>query len=175
MRVKYISHLFSYYTITVCSCTSPAQYKAAHFLPFRKRAARYFIFCSYFLFCDAEVLVALVLYGLFEGCLVNGDCKVTVTAVPLDLQAIALDEFFDDVLGDISGLKGIKLEELLRDRLAMAACKAAVKGGMSLTEGEVKTLLADMDGNAGLKCPHGRPAVVRLTKYEIEKMFKRIV
>ncbi len=105
----------------------------------------------------------------------NGDCKFTVTAVPLDLQAIALDEFFDDVLGDISGLKGIKLEELLRDRLAMAACKAAVKGGMSLTEGEVKTLLADMDGNAGLKCPHGRPAVVRLTKYEIEKMFKRIV
>ena len=57
----------------------------------------------------------------------------------------------------------------------MAAGKAAVKGGMSLTEGEVKTLLADMDGNAGLKCPHGRPAVVRLTKYEIEKMFKRIV
>ncbi len=105
----------------------------------------------------------------------DGDCTFTVTAVPLDLQSISLDEFFDGVLHDISGLRGIKLGDLLRDRLAMAACKAAIKGGMRLTEEEVKTLLADMDGNAGLKCPHGRPAVVRLTKYEIEKMFKRIV
>lgn len=103
------------------------------------------------------------------------NCMFSVSAVPIDLQFIALDEFFDGILRDISGLRGIKLKEILRDRLATAACKAAVKGGMQLNEDEVRTLLKDMNGDAGLKCPHGRPVVVRLTKYEVEKMFKRIV
>ena len=103
------------------------------------------------------------------------NCMFSVSAVPIDLQFIALDEFFDGILRDISGLRGIKLKEILRDRLATAACKAAVKGGMQLSEEEVRALLKDMNGDAGLKCPHGRPVVVRLTKYEVEKMFKRIV
>lgn len=105
----------------------------------------------------------------------EGISDFTVTAVPVDLQDITLDKFFADVLHDVSGLRGIKLAEILRDRLAMMACKAAIKGGMSLTEEEVKQLLKDMNGDTGLKCPHGRPAVVKLSKYEIEKMFKRIV
>ena len=105
----------------------------------------------------------------------QGTCDFTVTAVPVDLQNISLDKFFDEILRDISGLRGIKLTDILKDKLAMSACKAAVKGGMQLTEEEVKKLLADMDGDTGLKCPHGRPAVVKLSKYEIEKMFKRIV
>ncbi len=103
------------------------------------------------------------------------ECVFSVSAVPTDLQSIAPDEFFDGVLRDISGLRGIKLKELLRDRLAMAACKAAVKGGMRLSEDEVVALLREMDGDAGMKCPHGRPVVVRMTRYEIEKLFKRIV
>ena len=98
-----------------------------------------------------------------------------VSGVPLDLQDISLDAFFGDILSDITGLRGIKLTELLKDKLAMAACKAAVKGGMRLSDEQVKKLFEMMDGNMGLKCPHGRPVVVRLTKTEIEKMFKRIV
>ena len=99
----------------------------------------------------------------------------TVSAVPLDLQDIALDAFFADILSDTSGIREIKLVDLLKDKLATCACKAAIKGGMSLTEEEVKALLKEMNGNTGLKCPHGRPAVVKLSKVEIEKMFKRIV
>lgn len=75
----------------------------------------------------------------------------------------------------MSGYRAIKLEELLKDKLATAACKAAVKGGMDLTREEVDELFRLMDGNLGLKCPHGRPVVVRMTKTELEKMFKRIV
>ena len=55
------------------------------------------------------------------------------------------------------------------------ACKAAVKGGEKLTPEEAKGLLLDMDGDMGLKCPHGRPAVVKVKKSELEKLFKRIV
>ena len=82
---------------------------------------------------------------------------------------------FDGILGEIGIYRQIKLEELLKDKLASAACKAAVKGGKELTSAEVNTLFRLLDGNMGLKCPHGRPVVAKLTKKELEKMFKRIV
>ena len=104
-----------------------------------------------------------------------GDTSFKISAVPLDLQSINLSVFFNDILGDISGFRSIKLEDLLKDKLATSACKAAVKGGMDLTQEEVDRLFEMMNGDMGLKCPHGRPVVVRLTKTELEKMFKRIV
>lgn len=98
-----------------------------------------------------------------------------VYAVPLELQSIDLGKFFNDILAEINGYRAIKLEEILKDKLASAACKAAVKGGMDLTRGEIDELFALMDGDMGLKCPHGRPVVVKMTKKQLEKMFKRIV
>ncbi len=98
-----------------------------------------------------------------------------ISAVPVDLQDIDLKKFFNEILGDVSGFRSIRLESLIKDKLATAACKAAVKGGMDLSETEVNELFKLMDGNMGLKCPHGRPVVVRMTKTELEKMFKRIV
>ncbi len=105
----------------------------------------------------------------------NKENVFEVSEIPVDLQNINLDAFFNDILGDVSGYRAIKLEHLLKDKLASAACKAAVKGGMDLTREEIDALLTLMDGDMGLKCPHGRPVVVKLTKTEIEKMFKRIV
>ncbi len=110
-------------------------------------------------------------FDIEEGA--NG--KFDVYAVPVDLQGIDLARFFNELLGDVSGLRAIKLEDLLKDKLAMAACKAAVKGGMDLTKEEIDSLFALIDGDMGLKCPHGRPVVVKITKTELEKMFKRIV
>ena len=104
-----------------------------------------------------------------------GDKSFRIFAVPLDLQNINLASFFSDILSDISGYRAIRLEELLKDKLATAACKAAVKGGMDLTREEIDELFRLMDGDMGLKCPHGRPVVVRMTKSQLEKMFKRIV
>ena len=98
-----------------------------------------------------------------------------VSAVPLDLQEIDLSSFFNELLKDVGSLRAVKLSELLRDKIAMTACKHAVKGGMDLTESEKEKLFTMLHGDMGLKCPHGRPIAVKLTKYEIEKMFKRIV
>lgn len=103
------------------------------------------------------------------------DCIFSVTQIPLDLQNIDLDKFFHRVLSDMAGYKSIRLEELIRDKLASDACKAAVKAGMDLTREEVDRLFALMDGDMGLKCPHGRPVVVKMTKTQLEKLFKRIV
>lgn len=98
-----------------------------------------------------------------------------VDEVPSDLQDINLKDFFDEILASLGSYKEIKIEEVFKDKLATTACKHAVKGGMQLTEQEVEGLLKMMDGDMGLKCPHGRPVCVTLTKREIEKMFKRIV
>jgi DnaD/phage-associated family protein len=105
----------------------------------------------------------------------DGETSFKVYAIPVDLQKIDLAAFFNDILGDISGYRAIKLADLLKDKLATAACKAAVKGGMDLTQSEIDKLFSMMDGDMGLKCPHGRPVVVKMTKTQIEKMFKRIV
>ena len=98
-----------------------------------------------------------------------------VDEVPADLQDINLEEFFCDLMSDLKGLKEISLEEMLKDKIAMTACKHAVKGGMALSGEEVDALFKMLKGNMGLKCPHGRPVCVALTKKDFEKMFKRIV
>lgn len=104
-----------------------------------------------------------------------GTSTYRVDEIPADLQDIDLKDFFNEILADLGNYKEIKLEDVLKDKLATTACKHAVKGGMELTEQEVKNLLKMMDCDMGLKCPHGRPVCVTLTKREIEKMFKRIV
>lgn len=98
-----------------------------------------------------------------------------VDEIPADLQEINVKNFFDEILSNIDELKAIKLEEVFKDKLASTACKHAIKGGMQLTDREVNELCIKMEGDVGLKCPHGRPVCVALTKREIEKMFKRIV
>ena len=98
-----------------------------------------------------------------------------VDEVPADLQDINLKNFFDEILANLGSYKEIKIEEVFKDKLATTACKHAIKGGMQLTEQEVNSLLKMMDGDMGLKCPHGRPVCVTLNKRDIEKMFKRIV
>ncbi len=104
-----------------------------------------------------------------------GDTSVRVSAVPAQLMGMDLDAFFAEVLSSMESLRAIRLADLLKDKLATAACKAAVKGGECLSEEEVRALVARMQGDMGMKCPHGRPAVVTMKRSELEKLFKRIV
>ncbi len=98
-----------------------------------------------------------------------------VTELPLDLHRIDLINFFNTILADINNYRKIKLVDIMRDKLALTACKAAIKGGMDITRPEIDALFKMMDGDMTLKCPHGRPVVVKKSKKEFEKMFKRIV
>lgn len=105
----------------------------------------------------------------------TGKNTFSVSGVPTDLMGIDLEAFFGEIIGEADGYRGIKLEEILRDKLATAACKAAVKGGDDLSQAEIDELFRLIDGNLGLRCPHGRPVVARVSKTELEKLFKRIV
>lgn len=67
-------------------------------------------------------------------------------------------------------------QELVKERLMQTACKHAIKGGEAITKEEIKDLLElFLNGEVPLTCPHGRPVIVRITKSELEKMFRRIV
>ena len=98
-----------------------------------------------------------------------------IDEVPADLWNIDIKEFFTEILSRIDELKEIKLEDVLKDKIATTACKHAIKGGMNLTDDEIEALMKMLDGDLGLKCPHGRPICVTMTKKDFEKMFKRIV
>lgn len=98
-----------------------------------------------------------------------------VSAIPTFLVNMDINAFFDDVLADLNELKTFTLNDLLLDKLAQKACKSAIKAGDKLSELEIEALLNKLKENIGIKCPHGRPVVIKITKLEIDKWFKRIV
>lgn len=105
-----------------------------------------------------------------------GERTYKISAVPAIVSDIDFNKFFGLFLEEKLGKNKLTEAELVKDSLMQMACKSAVKGGDDLTKQEVNKLLADMSkSNIVLFCPHGRPVVVRITKTEIEKWFKRIV
>lgn len=98
-----------------------------------------------------------------------------VTTIPLILAEIDLQAYFEEILINLN--KFVKKPiDVIRDKFATMACKAAVKGGQNLTTNEISTLVNTLkDEKTTLLCPHGRPVVIVFEKKQIEKMFKRIV
>lgn len=104
-----------------------------------------------------------------------GDNTFKVSALPVLIADLNIKEFFDDLLFDLNNLKNIELTDLLKEKIAQKACKAAIKSGDKLDEEDIKIIMTRIKGNLGLKCPHGRPIAVKITRAEIDKWFKRIV
>lgn len=102
------------------------------------------------------------------------DC-IKISAIPLCLTDIDLDRYFAEILSDNGRSKNILDRHQAKESLMQKACKAAVKGGDRLTENEVEKLLDALDSDMELRCPHGRPILLRYTRREIEKRFSRIV
>lgn len=89
----------------------------------------------------------------------NIDCKQML----IDL----LDGLVDDHKGDL---------EMITEKVATMSCKAAVKGNNPLSFQEAEALMQElMQAENPYNCPHGRPTLIVMTKYEIEKKFKRIL
>ena len=106
----------------------------------------------------------------------SGALSVTVSAVPV-LNGQTLNEsYLHAVLATLEEQGKDPKSTLLKEKLMQTACKHAVKGGEPVAEEEIRSLLTEfLSGNVPLTCPHGRPVVVRITKTELEKMFRRIV
>lgn len=108
----------------------------------------------------------------FEG---FGSNSVILRAVPAG-ESGNIRELFMEVL-DFLMKNGRNKNSMPADEtLFMMACKAAVKANYSLGEPEIRTLLERLSRVENpYTCPHGRPSAIKLRKYDLEKMFKRIV
>ena len=96
--------------------------------------------------------------------------------MPYDLFSFHIKDLFEEILTQMleSPIKG--LPQIIREKIASMACKAAVKGNNSLTLKEADMLIEQLlELDNPYNCPHGRPTIIAMTKYEIEKKFKRIV
>ncbi len=96
---------------------------------------------------------------------------VAVASIFVDCK---FDKLFKNILQSVD-LDYMDSNKLLSERIAMIACKHAVKAGDKLSDLQIKTILEQLYENRHLQCPHGRPISVEMTQKEIEKMFKRIV
>ena len=100
-----------------------------------------------------------------------GDGAILVREVPSDINAEdtvpTLEEFAENLRA------GRSLEEKRENLLHTMACKASIKGGWTSDPAELRVLVEKVQSGEVKYCPHGRPVAVRLTKYELEKMFKR--
>jgi DNA mismatch repair protein MutL len=105
------------------------------------------------------------------------DDKYVLTGIPFVMRGITTWSFFNELLDKLSDIPrqvtGLYEEKL--EQIAVIACKAAVKGNERLDFAEAKSLIEQiLKLENPFTCPHGRPTVIRMSKYEIEKMFKRV-
>lgn len=99
-----------------------------------------------------------------------------IRAVPSGILDISEKEVFISMLDELDD--GTKINEInvIHDRIATKACKAAVKGNMHITYTEAEELFRELLSlDNPYNCPHGRPTIIEMTKTEIEKKFKRII
>lgn len=105
-----------------------------------------------------------------------GSNEIAIRTVPLDLYGQNEKEMFLSLLDELCSDMPRGRQELIYEKIASMSCKAAVKGNNRLSEEEVKALIGElMTLDNPYHCPHGRPTIISMTKYELEKKFKRII
>ena len=105
------------------------------------------------------------------GCEDFGGGTVLVREIPADLPADAAEATLEEFAEQLR--TGRSPEEKREALLHTMACKASIKGGWVSDPAELQVLVEQVERGAIKYCPHGRPVAVKLSKYELEKMFKR--
>ena len=105
-----------------------------------------------------------------------GGNEYAVRAVPDNLFSLAKKDLLMELIDGLSDESMGKNVESIYDRIATMSCKAAVKGNNELSFAEADKLINELlKLENPYNCPHGRPTIVAISKYEMEKKFKRII
>ena len=105
-----------------------------------------------------------------------GGNEYALSGIPSDFSEAEPKNLLTEILDDIADASHKNTPETIKDRIATMACKAAVKGNNKLSPAEAEALLRKlMELENPYNCPHGRPTMITMSKYELEKKFKRIV
>ena len=105
-----------------------------------------------------------------------GGKEYMISAIPDNLFNIDMKDLWIEMLDDFSNATGRQTPDIITEKVASMSCKAAVKGNDKLTLPEINKLIDELLSlDNPYNCPHGRPTIISMSKYEIEKKFKRIV
>ncbi|MCX8094353.1 MAG: DNA mismatch repair endonuclease MutL [Candidatus Goldbacteria bacterium] len=103
-----------------------------------------------------------------------GERQFKITTHPVIIRTKASTLFVKEAISLLSEKETVEKEEILKNLTSTLACRAALKAGDELTNQEIEALLKDyFEINTPYSCPHGRPAIAKISFYEVEKMFKR--
>ena len=105
-----------------------------------------------------------------------GGNSFVLRGIPADFTESDPSKLFREILDSLTDESYKKTPDTIKDRIATMACKAAVKGNNRLSYAEASELINKlMDLENPYNCPHGRPTMITMSKYELEKKFKRII
>lgn len=105
-----------------------------------------------------------------------GGREYVVNGVPAHLPQIGNEELLKEVIDAMVDEHSRPTPDILKDKIASMSCKAAVKGNNRLPREQMEELLRElMTLENPYHCPHGRPTMIKMTKTELDKKFKRIV
>lgn len=103
-----------------------------------------------------------------------GQNSYRVSEIPTFMDLLEAEVFLKDFLSGLENISEAR-NTVVIDKLIMKSCKSAVKGGDVLSSDEAEALIRDLKACVNpFSCPHGRPTFVKFSKYEIERMFKRV-
>ena len=96
--------------------------------------------------------------------------------MPANLFSIAKKELLTEMIDGLSEDMSVHNPDIIYEKVASMSCKAAVKGHHTMSFQEANVLIDQLlDLENPYACPHGRPTIISMSKYELEKKFKRIV
>ena len=106
-----------------------------------------------------------------------GGKEYCVRAVPYDLYSISKEDLLVEILDNLSDeMSGKITPQTITEKIASMSCKAAVKGNNKLSDAEANKLIDELlTLENPYNCPHGRPTIISMSKYELEKKFKRVL
>jgi DNA mismatch repair protein MutL len=107
-----------------------------------------------------------------------GGREYAMRAIPIDLFGCESEkDMFIQILDELSHETGLdRTPDVINYKIASMACKASVKGNTKMSRAEMEALLDELlTLDNPYNCPHGRPTIISMSKYEIDKKFKRVV
>ena len=104
-----------------------------------------------------------------------GDDSIVIRSMPDDIMGVDPELLFDGLLNALTEEIGSISIDFFVEKLSGMACKAAIKGNTRISTMEADTLIDEMLGLENpYNCPHGRPTMIAISQYELERKFKRI-
>ena len=104
-----------------------------------------------------------------------GSTSVSVHAIPTGVNTSSADRLIHEMIDVIKRQGAVQELDLVRNALIRSSCKQAIKGGQTLDKRGIEEILSHYaDGSTPLTCPHGRPVMIRFSRRDFEKMFKRV-